>query len=147
MLFYLPELIIDHFTTRAMYVVLRSLLTSPSFIPWPQICLYLLMIFIPGASNPLQCMSFHASGLVSGPQSATSCVCCSMSLHWSLASASPSLSLLSNVTDVVSRHCIAGTIYVILCSRCGQPPLHHRHNVCYSVFLIWSPALYVVLSS
>ena len=74
-------------------------------------------------------------------------VCCSMSLHCSIATASPSLCLPCTVPAVVSCHDIAGTMYVILGSWCGHPPLHHRHNICYSVFLIWSPALYVVLSS
>ena len=88
MLFCIPELIPDLFTTRAMNVDLRPLSTSPSFIPGRQICLFLLMILYPAASNPMQYMSIHDSGLVSVPHSATSyCV-------------------LFYVIALVSRHCI-----------------------------------------
>ena len=141
MLFNLPESISDHFTTRAMYVVQRALSASTPFIPWPQICLYLLKILNPGAPNPMQCMSFHDSGLASGPQSATSC--CGLFYVLALVPlnclpvpkfAFQCYCMLFYVPDVAICHFATHTTFVILCSRrVGIPPLIHRHNACYSM--------------
>ena len=148
MLFYLPESIPDHFTTHAMYVVLRSLLTSTPFIPGPKyvydieswgfkpddmyVIPWLWLSLRPPIGHVMLCavlcpciglLQLHHRPLV----------CFPMLLMSSLVTASLAQRMLFYVPDVGNHHFIPGIMYVILCSRVGIPPLHHRHNACYSV--------------
>ena len=67
-------------------------------------------------------------------------VCYSAFLILSTAPSTPAQCMLFYVPDILYCPFNPGTMYAILCPWYVVLPLHHRHNVYYSMSLIWYPA-------
>ena len=134
-LFYVPDIVSRPLDPGTIYDILCSWFSFLPLQPWQYVCCSMFLKKYPAPSAPAQCMLFYGLDLISCFLTAAQCmlfyvldiVCCPCD---------PDTIYVVLCPRFFSRPCSPGTTYVILCSWFSFPPLQHRHNVCYFMFLI-----------